>query len=212
MTAPHPLPAPLAQLAGRHIESLQQALTRAGHPPLPELLQQSPAPVSWEVFERQLHLLLATSEFVAQTCIRQPDCLAQLITSGDLFTPQSESDLQELATRLAGAEDDSALDRQLRQARNRAMVRIIWRDFTRLAGTEETTAELSRLADTLIHASLNWHYRALTARFGEPRGQRSGRTQPMIVLGMGKLGALELNVSSDIDLIFAYPEAGETHR
>jgi glutamate-ammonia-ligase adenylyltransferase len=47
-------------------------------------------------------------------------------------------------------------------------------------------------------------------QFGTPTGGRSGQPQQMVILGMGKLGAVELNLSSDIDLIFAYPEGGET--
>ncbi|WP_134674793.1 hypothetical protein, partial [Pseudomonas viridiflava] len=47
-------------------------------------------------------------------------------------------------------------------------------------------------------------------QFGTPMGRRSGEQQHMVVLGMGKLGAVELYLSSDIDLIFGYPEGGET--
>jgi glutamine synthetase adenylyltransferase len=49
-------------------------------------------------------------------------------------------------------------------------------------------------------------------QFGTPIGQRSGEPQPMVILGMGKLGAVELNLSSDIDLIFAYPEGRRNGR
>ncbi|MDO6746355.1 bifunctional [glutamate--ammonia ligase]-adenylyl-L-tyrosine phosphorylase/[glutamate--ammonia-ligase] adenylyltransferase [Gilvimarinus sp. 1_MG-2023] len=205
------LPEPLAQEAERQLDALQQAFSQAELAALPQLLEQCSGAPEWGAFERQLRFVLATSEFVAQTCIRHPDLLADLIATGALFTEQAQSVLNDLAAQIDAAEDDTNLDRLLRRSRNRAMVRIIWRDFTRLADTEQTTSELSRLADTLIQGSLNWHYRALAARFGEPKGRHSGDTQAMVVLGMGKLGALELNVSSDIDLIFAYPEAGETN-
>src|SRR5690625_3758181 len=90
------------------------------------------------------------------------------------------------------------------------MVRIVWRDLTRLAKLSETTAELSLFAATAIREALAFHYHQFTQRWGTPIGARTGRVQPMVVLGMGKLGAWELNISSDIDLIFAYPESGET--
>ncbi|MDO3387406.1 bifunctional [glutamate--ammonia ligase]-adenylyl-L-tyrosine phosphorylase/[glutamate--ammonia-ligase] adenylyltransferase [Gilvimarinus sp. SDUM040013] len=211
MFALSPLPDALVHDAQRQRSALEQAFSSAGLDDLQSVLEQSPVPLSWHEFEAQLHRLLATSEFVAQTCIRNPGHLAQLMTSGELFQPQSHVYLTQLAQELEACADDTALDRALRIARNRAMVRIVWRDFTRQASMSETTAELSKLADTLIDSALNWHYRALVKRFGEPVGRDSGAVQSMVVLGMGKLGALELNVSSDIDLIFAYPESGETN-
>ncbi len=52
--------------------------------------------------------------------------------------------------------------------------------------------------------------RQLDAIHGTPIGDESGTPQELIVIGMGKLGGRELNVSSDIDLVFVYPEEGET--
>ena len=76
--------------------------------------------------------------------------------------------------------------------------------------TLETVRDTSLLAEACIAEALESRQAALEQRFGVPRGRVSGRRQQLIVLAMGKLGARELNVSSDIDLIFAYPEAGET--
>ncbi|UTF61680.1 bifunctional [glutamate--ammonia ligase]-adenylyl-L-tyrosine phosphorylase/[glutamate--ammonia-ligase] adenylyltransferase [Gilvimarinus sp. DA14] len=200
MNQNRPLPEALAAVAARHREQLAETCD------LQSLLDKAP-----EVFSQQLDLALAGSEFIAQTCARNPQHLQSLVETGDLFTVQSEKQLAALQKTLEGAEDDAELDRRVRLARNRAMVRIIWRDLNRLASMSEVTAELSAFADTVIQGCLNWHHRALTARFGEPVGRDSGQAQAMVVLGMGKLGARELNVSSDIDLIFAYPEAGETN-
>src|SRR5690606_25581506 len=105
---------------------------------------------------------------------------------------------------------ESELDKCLRRQRQKAMLRVVWRDLNRCADMRETTAELSRFADTAVQQALGFHYRLLSQRWGTPMGKRSGAVQPLVVLGMGKLGACELNVSSDIDLIFAYPEGGET--
>jgi glutamate-ammonia-ligase adenylyltransferase len=85
------------------------------------------------------------------------------------------------------------------------MLRIAWRDLSGLADLAVTLAELSALADACVQAALAWLYLESCTRWGKPTGD-----QPLIVLALGKLGAGELNFSSDIDLIYAYPEAGET--
>lgn len=204
-TKPQDMPSALAEQAARQRDTLAQAFAQQSLV-LDELIAAAP-----EAFADQLGVMLGCSEFVAQTCNRNPQHLQSLVTSGDLYEPQSSDSLTELSEQLLSAEDDVELDRQVRLARNRAMVRIIWRDFNRLADMSEITAELSAFADTVISACLNWHYRALVKRYGEPIGRDTGEVQPLVVLGMGKLGARELNVSSDIDLIFSYPEAGETN-
>ncbi|WP_020209878.1 bifunctional [glutamate--ammonia ligase]-adenylyl-L-tyrosine phosphorylase/[glutamate--ammonia-ligase] adenylyltransferase [Gilvimarinus chinensis] len=200
MSQHRPLPDPLAAVALRYREQLAETCD------LQSLIKKAP-----ESFSRQLDFALAGSEFIAQTCARNPQHLQSLVESGELFASQSQEQLTSLSETLDSAEDEAELDRRVRLARNRAMVRIIWRDLNRMASMTEITAELSAFADTVIQACLDWHYRALVQRFGEPVGRDSGQVQSMIVLGMGKLGACELNVSSDIDLIFAYPESGETN-
>ena len=98
----------------------------------------------------------------------------------------------------------------LRRFRQRHMLRIVWRDFCRLADTLETVRDTSLLAEACIAEALDIT-RSPWSSASECRGDRDGdERQQLIVLAMGKLGARELNVSSDIDLIFAYPEAGET--
>ncbi|MCW8904091.1 bifunctional [glutamate--ammonia ligase]-adenylyl-L-tyrosine phosphorylase/[glutamate--ammonia-ligase] adenylyltransferase, partial [Sedimenticola sp.] len=101
------------------------------------------------------------------------------------------------------------LHRELRRFRNEQMVRIIWRDLTQAAPLAETLEDLSALADACVSRSLTLLYAWLTEKQGTPRNA-AGEQQYLVVLGMGKLGARELNLSSDIDLIFAYPEPGET--
>lgn len=207
MTNRWTLPPLLDDVAATALTRFTDALARQGAAEPSALLGEG-APAAAE-FIAQLRYVLSTSEFVLNTLCANPDHLAQLV-QGELFRPQTEHDLRQLAQALSDCPDVTSLDRLLRLERNRAMVRIVWRDFTRAARTNEITAELSALADTMIQAALNWHYRALVARFGEPLGHDDGAPQPMLVLGMGKLGARELNVSSDIDLIFSYPASGET--
>ena len=148
------------------------------------------------------------SEFVALTCARYPETLAELIASGELRSRVRE---QRVADRLRGilAEvgDDEALQRQLRRFRRREMLRIVFRDLAGWAELDETLGELSALADACVGESLRlleaWTREAL----GVPHDGH-GHPQCLVVLGMGKLGAGELNLSSDIDLIFAFPSAG----
>lgn len=96
----------------------------------------------------------------------------------------------------------------LRQARNREWLRIGARALSQVPVTE-TLRDLSQFADAAIEAARACAAAQLLPRFGTPRGEE-GKESRLIVLGMGKLGGYELNYSSDIDLICAYTEAGET--
>ncbi len=105
---------------------------------------------------------------------------------------------------------EADLQRSLRQLRRRAMLCIIWTDTLKLKPMLETTKALSNLADVCVNRGIKELNRLLEPRFGNPIGKHSQSVQPFMVLGMGKLGAYELNLSSDIDLIFIYPESGQT--
>nr|WP_199066149.1 bifunctional [glutamate--ammonia ligase]-adenylyl-L-tyrosine phosphorylase/[glutamate--ammonia-ligase] adenylyltransferase [Chromobacterium sp. ASV5] len=102
-----------------------------------------------------------------------------------------------------------ALAPALRRLRQSVMARLICRDLNGLADLDEVVSTVSQLAEFAIRAALPCACRAL-AQYGQPIGEDSGEPQQLIVVGMGKLGGGELNASSDIDLIFIYPESGET--
>ena len=162
-----------------------------------------------DALSKEIEHVWEGSDYVAQSCIRYPELLQELVKSGDLQRsyPIGEMDSR-LRLKLAGVSLEADLHQRLRQLRRREMVRIIWRDLARSATLDETLEELSALADAVVRQTLDLLYNwAVNAR-GIPRGQ-SGRQQFLLVLGMGKLGARELNLSSDIDLIFTYPEQGE---
>ncbi|MBE9563159.1 MAG: bifunctional [glutamate--ammonia ligase]-adenylyl-L-tyrosine phosphorylase/[glutamate--ammonia-ligase] adenylyltransferase, partial [Proteobacteria bacterium] len=148
----------------------------------------------------------ACSPFVAKRCIQSPALLHDLIN--DLLVAPSNY-LEILDNLLLDIKDETELMRTLRLFRCREMVRIAWQDITGWASLEETLQSLSNLADALLDTALRWLYNNLTNQLGTP-SDANGTPQPLIVLAMGKLGGQELNFSSDIDLIFAYPEAGET--
>ena len=155
---------------------------------------------------------IASSQFLALNWERHPGEFVELVTSGDLqasYEPTTMPAALSLLTRLD--QDENALMAALRRYRRREMARIIFRDFSRRAQTMETTRDLSWLAEACVETALSHAHAELARRHGEPIGKDSGAPQRMVVLGMGKLGAWELNLSSDIDLIFAYPESGETN-
>ena len=105
--------------------------------------------------------------------------------------------------------DEAALHQRLRQLRQRVWLIATARDLAGTADLAEVMATYSTLAEVCIAAALDFHHATLAARHGEPRDEH-GTPQQMVVVGMGKLGGFELNVSSDIDLIYLYPEEGET--
>lgn len=161
-------------------------------------------------FISSLKTVWACSEFVAGACAGRPEMFRQLVESGDLSASYSDKTMMEqLSARLLEAKTEEDLFRVLRQFRAREMVRVVWRDFIRAASLEETTADMTALAESCLQNTLDFLYPIACEEWGTPYNQQ-GEPQQMVVLGMGKMGAWELNVSSDIDLIFAYPESGET--
>lgn len=105
--------------------------------------------------------------------------------------------------------DEASLKKTLRQLRQRVMLRTILRDLNGMADLAEVMQVTSDLAEVSINIALQKSQAWLEETYGVPIGE-SGQAQSMIVVGMGKLGGRELNVSSDIDLIFAFEEDGET--
>jgi [glutamine synthetase] adenylyltransferase / [glutamine synthetase]-adenylyl-L-tyrosine phosphorylase len=105
--------------------------------------------------------------------------------------------------------DAAALQAGLRRLRRQAMLRTIARDLNGLADLEEVVGAATALAEETLAAALAFHSAALAELYGTPRDSE-GKAQQLHVVGMGKLGGRELNVSSDIDLIFLYPDEGET--
>ncbi|MDO7927314.1 bifunctional [glutamate--ammonia ligase]-adenylyl-L-tyrosine phosphorylase/[glutamate--ammonia-ligase] adenylyltransferase [Pseudomonas sp. KFB-139] len=153
----------------------------------------------------------ASSDFVTEQVCRDPRMLLELAGSGELERSFNVGELRgQIAAALLAASSDDELGRNLRRQRMRQQVRIIWRDLTRQADLIETCRDLSEMADASIDLAYQWLYERHCQLLGTPTGRRTGQPQQMVILGMGKLGAVELNLSSDIDLIFAYPEGGET--
>ncbi len=119
---------------------------------------------------------------------------------------------EEMRARLSGAElgDEDALKTCLRRLRQAVMLRLITRDLDGRADLAEVVATATALAEETLRTAAAHHAQWLARDFGRPLGAVSGEVQQLHIIGMGKLGGAELNVSSDVDLVFAYPEDGET--
>jgi glutamate-ammonia-ligase adenylyltransferase len=126
-----------------------------------------------------------------------------------LHRPWSADEMRALLAGWGEIADETALKQALRKLRQQVMLRVIARDLNRLGNLDEVMATMTDLAEVTINFALDHLDRWQQAVYGMPIGE-SGLPQQMIVVGMGKLGGRELNVSSDIDLIFAFDEDGET--
>ena len=94
----------------------------------------------------------------------------------------------------------------LRRMRQVEMARIAWRDIAgRGRCSTRRSRDVSLLAECSIQSALAYATSSLEPRFGRPR-DAAGKALPLLVLGMGKLGGGELNFSSDVDLVFLYPD------
>ena len=180
---------------------------------------------SWEAFEQaaseaqfplprdadfatSLLRVWACSEFVTNLCINEPEILFGLLDEGTLLADYGIGEHERrLGQALQGVRDDAALGQALRRFRNRELFRIAWRDLAGWACLDEVLGDLSSLADACISAALT-HINRWAIE--ENSRQSNKLASSLVVLGMGKLGACELNFSSDIDLIFAYPDTPDT--
>jgi len=157
----------------------------------------------------QLGQVWACSDFVARNCIRYPEIILKLSNEGFEST-RSLEDYQDMVRLVVEkASDDDHLMSSLRILRQQEMMRIAWRDLNSHANTETILFELSDFSQAMVAVTLRHLEQERAEIFGTPLGE-DGEKQSLLVFAMGKMGGRELNFSSDIDLIFAYPKEGET--
>ncbi|MCX8649198.1 bifunctional [glutamate--ammonia ligase]-adenylyl-L-tyrosine phosphorylase/[glutamate--ammonia-ligase] adenylyltransferase [Gilliamella sp. B2776] len=152
--------------------------------------------------------ILVQSDFMVDTFYRYPKWLANIIQ----YPPQADERSyyqQWLNEQLTSVSDEMALMKALRLFRRYMLVRLEWSQLIHTSSDEQILTQLSELAEVIIVTARDWLYELSCKEWGTPYSHQ-GKRQPLLVLGMGKLGGGELNFSSDIDLIFTYPEHGQT--
>ena len=157
---------------------------------------------------RTLLRLVACSEFASGVLLRDWPWFAE--HAADMEAPRKPEMLSGFADAVACSDETPEVVMQrLRRFRNRYLLGLLWREIAGVTAVEETLTSLSDLADHLLDAAARYAQRRLQERFGLVRNAR-GTPQSIVILGMGKLGGRELNFSSDVDLIFLYPEGEES--
>jgi glutamate-ammonia-ligase adenylyltransferase len=149
---------------------------------------------------------LEFSRYASRLRAARPELFAAVTAALESAFGVSEDD----TAALQRAPDSAALALMLRKLRQRVFLGTLLRDLTGRADLLEVCAAMTRLAEVAIWQTVAAHHRWLAETHGNPIGAESGAAQKLIVVGMGKLGGGELNASSDIDLVFVYPEAGTT--
>jgi glutamate-ammonia-ligase adenylyltransferase len=176
--------------------------TPSGNQRLPDLLERNARGL-----ESTLQLF-AVSEFLGDVLASNPDFL-DLVRANPRRRPTLDELCQSLQASLDAADTDSAVLRAFRRFRRREMLRIGIADILRDRSLEEITQDLSTVADAALTVALRTALRTLSARFGTPM-TTAGRPAQFCVLAFGKLGGVELNYSSDLDLMAIFDSDGGT--
>ena len=161
-------------------------------------------------FSDNAEIIFELSAFVRTSCLKHPELLIDLLETADLNKRyRAGGHRNRLQRLLAPIDQEADLMAALRRFRRREMVRIAWRDLAGWATLSEVMTDLTRFSEACIDLCLRRLYQWQSARVGIPVNQM-GAKQELVVIGMGKLGGEEMNFSSDVDLIFAYPDLGRT--
>jgi [glutamine synthetase] adenylyltransferase / [glutamine synthetase]-adenylyl-L-tyrosine phosphorylase len=188
---------------------LQQYFTMIWQRYLVSCNEQQVAYLTDTFFLNTVSLVWIASEFCSDYAIKAPGCFYNYFAAHILKNYAEDEYQVALQEALALVSDEEQLMCELRLFRNQEMLRIIWREISGLANFEETVRDLSNLADACITLTLDKLYQWHCQKYGKP-GQYQGHTQNLLVIALGKLGGRELNLSSDVDLLFCYPSKGET--
>lgn len=166
----------------------------------------------------QIQSLKAASRFAYQLWENKHQACQTFLRSYPLSTTLTRQQIDDLIRDYTLDEsyqlaDEADVMSGLRRLRNLLMMRWIWQDALGEISLEQLTDELSDFADGCIEFAREYTFNALIKKYGRPTFEDAqGRLQydDMAVFAMGKLGARELNLSSDIDLIFVHQAVGET--
>lgn len=180
-------------------EDAWQKLTHR-HPKLLEIPQIQQDKIKWHC---------GLSDFITQSMLADPDFIVQQLNQPHTPEQQFENATYHFKQALNKINNLNELHKLLRVHRREQMSWVAWQDLDGSLPLDTAFKHISDLADLFISSALEWLYQQECLISGTPSNSE-GEPQPLIVLGMGKLGGGELNFSSDIDLIYCYPESGNT--
>ncbi|MGH8104869.1 MAG: bifunctional [glutamate--ammonia ligase]-adenylyl-L-tyrosine phosphorylase/[glutamate--ammonia-ligase] adenylyltransferase [Arenimonas sp.] len=146
--------------------------------------------------EKKYASLAVVSDFAIDTLCQQPEHWKQL-------------DAPEIPALELSSDDDSQWPQQLRRWRRMQSSRVIWRDLHEVDNVEDSLFTISEMADIALSESVRAISALFVTRYGQVKNNQ-GEAQSFVVFGLGKLGGGELNFSSDVDLVYAYPQQGES--
>jgi glutamate-ammonia-ligase adenylyltransferase len=176
------------------------ALVQRGLAQLRAMSPQVAALLEEAAFTQRVTAVVVASDFALETLRRQPGLLEEFARDDGQTT---------FAPPVLAADDPISWPGQLRRYRAAESTRLVWRDVLGLDDVDAILAGSTRLAETCLQTALD----ALEIEFAQRHGHvraSDGSVQRLVVFGLGKLGGGELNFSSDIDLVYAYPQGGES--
>jgi glutamate-ammonia-ligase adenylyltransferase len=157
---------------------------------------------------RHLVAVFTYSRFLAEEILEHPDWAEQLLDPVDLHRVRT---VEDLGTRLRYALPPGVPPPvELAKFRRRQILRIMIRDVMGLGTLPEITGELTAVADVIVEVAYERIYQDLVVHYGQPRSEDQHEEAHFAVIALGKMGAQELNYSSDIDLMFLYSQNGQT--
>jgi len=163
-----------------------------------------------DLTKESLGRFISLSDFGFEQLIRHEQWLIDILEQSLLEQPSLQGSITQYVANLSqAASSEAQLDKLLRQCRNFYQTVIAWRDMCGLIKIEQSLIDVSTLAEALIICARDNLAKLLEPTWGRPFN-KEGVEQPLMILGMGKLGGKELNFSSDIDLIFSFPHHGDT--
>lgn len=151
----------------------------------------------------EVSTLFSYSQFLANYSVKNPDALFHAIDNLTIAfdSEQLRIELKELLSFCNSINDGMKAVRNFKK--NKLLI-ITLKDILKQAELQEIMLDMSNLADAILWESLDFVESFLRLRYGAPENNS------IAVIALGKLGAMELNYSSDVDIIFVYKEEGET--
>jgi glutamate-ammonia-ligase adenylyltransferase len=166
------------------------------------------------LFERDPHALpnlvqiFSTSQYLSDLLVCDNECYDLLrMTEGQPVARDLLVD--EIVGEVSVMHDASDVLAALRRYKQRETMRIAYGDIVRNLNVAHVARQISFLADAIVEAALRYSRNELEEKWGVPTTP-DGERAKFVVLALGKLGGIELNYSSDIDLILMYDEDGQT--